>query len=126
MSPSSGTREGKRKATKKAAPDPIGADFGPGPEAPPPPREAAFTPGPIPGMPCGGPACFLHPLANLASRFAFRLARGHGGSLGRAAFSGIELMKAMRDFLDEEIELAERAAGRADGTKPGYERIPVE
>jgi hypothetical protein len=124
MSPSSGTREGRRKGAKKSAPDPIGADFGPGPEPPPP--EAAFAPGPIPGMPCGGPACFLHPLANLASRFAFRLARGHGGSLGRAAFSGIELMKAMRDFLDEEIELAERAAGRGGGAKPGYEKIPVE
>jgi hypothetical protein len=125
MSRSSGTPEGKRKsARKKAASDPIGADFGPGPEPTPP--ESAFPPGPIPGMPCGGQACFLHPVANLASRFALRMARGHGGSLGRAAFSGIELMKALRDFLDEEIAFAERAAGRAGPAKPGYERIKVD
>ena len=125
MSPSSGTPEGKRKARKKADPDPIGADFGPGPEPPPPP-EPVFPPGPIPGMPCGGQACFLHPVANLASRFALRLARGHSASLGRAAFSGIELMKALRDFLDEEIEFAERAAGRAGTAKRGYEKIPLD
>jgi hypothetical protein len=77
-------------------------------------------------MPCGGEGCFLHPLANLATGFALRVARGHGGSLGRAAFSGIELMKALRDFLDEEIEFAERAAGRAGRTKPAYEKIRVE
>jgi hypothetical protein len=88
--------------------------------------ESAFPSGPIPGMPCGGQACFLHPVASLASRFALRLARGHGGSLGRAAFSGIELMKALRDFLDEEIAFAERAAGRAGTAKPGYEKIPVD
>jgi hypothetical protein len=120
MSPSSGTREKRRKGSKKkAVPDPIGADFGPGPGPP-------FTPGPIPGMPCGGQGCFLHPVANLASRFALRVGRGHVGSLGRAAFSGIELMKAMRDFLDEEIAFVERAAGRAGSAKPGYEKIPVE
>ena len=125
MSRSSGTPDGKRKgAKKKTVPDPIGADFGPGPEAPSP--GAAFASGPIPGMPCGGPACFLHPVANLASRFAVRVARGHAGSLGRAAFSGIELMRALRDFLDEEIAFAERAAGRSGTAKPGYEKIPVE
>ena len=125
MSPSSGTPEEKRKgARKKAAPDPLGADFGPGPE--PHPAESAYSRGPIPGMPCGGEGCFLHPVANLASRFALRIARGHGGSLGRAAFSGIELMKAARDFLDEEIAFAERAAGRAGNTRPGYEKIPVD
>ena len=125
MSRSSGTPEGKKRgARKKAAPDPIGADFGPGPESPS--SGSAFPPGPIPGMPCGGEACFLHPVANLASRFALRLARGHGGSLGRAAFSGIELMKALRDFLDEEIAFAERAAGRAGTAKPGDEKIRVD
>jgi hypothetical protein len=77
-------------------------------------------------MPCGGQGCFLHPVASLVSRFALRAARGHGGSLGRAAFSGIEMMKAMRDFLDEEIGFAERAAGRAGSAKQGYEKIPVE
>ncbi len=123
MSSSSGTRKKKRKSGKKAAPDPIGADFGPGPELPP---EPPFTPGPIPGMPCGGRGCFLHPVANLATRFAFKLARGHGGSLSRAALSGIELMKALRDFLDEEITFAERAAGQTGNAKAGYEKIRVE
>jgi hypothetical protein len=124
MSPSNGTRKKKRNGGRKKASDPIGADFGPGPEPPPP--EPSFIPGPIPGLPCGGKGCFLHPVANLASRFALRVARGHGGSLGRAAFSGIELMKAMRDFLDEEIAFAERTAGRPGSATPGYEKIPVE
>ncbi len=124
MSPSSGTPEKRGEGAEENLPDPIGADFGPGPEPPPP--EPTFQRGPIPRMPCGGPGCFLHPVANLASRFAVRIARGHQGSLGRAAFSGIELMKAARDFLDEEIEFAERAAGRAGNTKPGYQKIPVE
>jgi hypothetical protein len=34
-------------------------------------------------------------------------------------------MKALRDFLDEEIALAERAAG-AGGKPPRYEKIKVE
>lgn len=108
MSPSNGMRKKKRNGGRKTVPEP------------------SFTPGPIPGMPCGGKGCFLHPVANLASRFALRVARGHGGSLGRAAFSGIELMKAMRDFLDEEIAFAERTAGRPGSATPGYEKIPVE
>jgi len=77
-------------------------------------------------MPCGGEGCFLQPVANLATRFAFRLARGHGGSLSRAAFSGIELMKALRDFLDEEIAFAEKAARGGGGAHHGYEKIQVD
>src|SRR5512140_2550375 len=123
MSPSSGTPKKKRKGGARNASDPIGADFGPGSEPRPP--EAPFNKGPIPGMPCGGGGCFLRPVANLASRCAVRGARGHGGSLGRAASSGIELMKAMRDFLDEEIAFAERTAGRPGTTTPGYSKIPV-
>ena len=115
--------DGKKKARRQAA-DPIGRDFGPGLAPDGEPARAAG--GPIPGMPCGGEGCFLHPVANLATRFAFRLARGHGGSLSRAAFSGIELMKALRDFLDEEIAFAEKAAGGGGGGRPGYEKIPVE
>jgi hypothetical protein len=34
-------------------------------------------------------------------------------------------MKALRDFLDEEIALAERAAG-GSGARPRYEKIEVE
>jgi hypothetical protein len=36
------------------------------------------------------------------------------------------MMKAVRDFLDEEIEFAERAAGRGQGAKRNYEKIRVE
>jgi hypothetical protein len=34
-------------------------------------------------------------------------------------------MKALRDFLDEEIAIAERAAGKGGGSKR-YEKISVE
>ncbi len=123
MSPSRETPEGKRRRKKPSARS-VKEDFGPGPAE----GEPAFPAGPIPGIPCGGEGCFLHPVANLATRFALRVARGHGGSIGRAATSGIELLQAMRDFLDEEIAFAERAAGtsgKAGKAKPGYEKIPV-
>ena len=34
-------------------------------------------------------------------------------------------MKALRDFLNEEIAMVERAAGKGDGS-PRYEKIKVE
>lgn len=78
------------------------------------------------GIPCGKEGCFLKPLGDLASRFALGLAsRGHTDSAARAATSGIELLKALRDFLDEEIALAERAA-EARGGRARYTKIPVE
>ena len=41
-----------------------------------------------------------------------------------AAVSGIEFMNALRDFLDEEIAIAERAAGR---TSPKtYQKISID
>jgi hypothetical protein len=72
-----------------------------------------------------GDGCVLKPLADLAGKFALRVGRGHGVSLFRAATSGIELMKALRDFLDEEIAFAERAAGKDDHPAP-YTKISVE
>jgi hypothetical protein len=45
-------------------------------------------------------------------------------ALGRAAFSGIELLKALRDFLDEEIALAERATKASGASR--FEKIEVE
>lgn len=78
------------------------------------------------GIPCGRDGCLLKPLGDLAARFGLELARrGHTGSAGRAATSGLELLRALRDFLDEEIALAERAAEarRAAGR---YTKIPVE
>ena len=129
--------------------DPLEADFGPEPgadlpDAEPPGRgvrddegweraEAFPTPGPppspaglFPGVACGGDACLLKPVANLFGRFGVRLSRGHGASLSRVAFSGIELMKALRDFLDEEIALAEKAAGVGGSDAPRYQKIRVE
>ncbi len=111
---------------KKKPADPLEADFGPGvasdasrPDAPAadPPRSS----GPIPGLACGGEGCFLRPAAGLIGRFSVSLAGK--AALGRAANSGIELMKALRDFLDEEIALAERATGDAP---PRYEKIKVD
>lgn len=114
------------RRTKKK--EPLENDFGPGlreekehGEADDPRR----TSGPIPGLACAGDGCLLKPAADLVGKFSLRLARRHGSSLSRAATSGIEFMKALRDFLDEEIALAERAAG-AGGKPSRYEKIKVE
>ncbi len=111
-------------ARKKKPADPLEADFGPGVSAgvEPEPAAAPRAGGPIPGLACGGEGCLLRPAAGLFGRFSMSLAGR--AALGRAAFSGIELLKALRDFLDEEISLAERAA-RPDGA-PRYEKIKVE
>jgi len=104
------------RRTKKK--DSLENDFGPG-EAP------RATSGPIPGLACAGDGCLFKPAADLVGKFSLRLARGHGSTLSRAGTSGIEFMKALRDFLDEEIALGERAAG-AGGKPPRYEKIKVE
>ncbi|HEX7528645.1 MAG TPA: hypothetical protein VF425_06010 [Thermoanaerobaculia bacterium] len=104
------------RRTKKK--DPLENDFGPGEV----PRASS---GPIPGLACAGDGCLFKPAADLVAKFSLRLARGHGSSLSRAATSGIEFMKALRDFLDEEIALAERAAG-AGGKASRYEKIRVD
>lgn len=114
-----------RKSKKK---DPLEEDFGPGPSDELDPARSALpraTSGPIPGLACAGEGCVFKPAADLVGKFSLRLARGHRGTLSRAASSGIEFMKALRDFLDEEIALAERAAGAA-GKPSHYERIKVE
>jgi hypothetical protein len=108
---------------KKTPPDPLESDFGPGVAtddasgAHAPPRAG----GPIPGLACGGEGCLLRPAAGLIGKFSVSLAGR--AALGRAAFSGIELMKALRDFLDEEIALATRAT-TPDASR--YEKIKVE
>ena len=79
--------------------------------------------GPVPGLACGGDNCLLRPVAGLVGRFGGSLAGR--AALGRAAFSGVEVMKALRDFLNEEIAMVERAAGKGDGS-PRYEKIKVE
>ena len=103
--------------------DPLENDFGPGLREEE--TEARATTGPSPGLACAGDGCLFKPAADLVAKFSLRLARGHGSSLSRAATSGIEFMKALRDFLDEEIALAERAAG-AGGKPPRYEKIKVD
>ena len=106
-------------ARKKKTVDPLESDFGPGvADAPAAPRAG----GPIPGLACGGEGCFLRPAAGLVGKFSVSLAGR--AALGRAAFSGIELMKALRDFLDEEIALVERAT-KPDGAAR-YEKIKVD
>ena len=109
------------RRTKKK--DPLESDFGPGLREKK--AEARATTGPIPGLACAGDGCLFKPAADLVARFSLRLARGHGSSLSRAAPSGIEFMKALREFLDEEIALAERAAG-AGGKPPRYQKIKVD
>lgn len=111
-------------AKRKKPADPLEADFGPGVSADGAEGDtAAPRPvGPIPGLACGGEGCFLRPAAGLVGKFSVSLAGR--AALGRAAFSGIALMKALRDFLDEEIALAERAT--QPGTGPRYEKIKVD
>jgi hypothetical protein len=118
-------------ARKKKPADPL-ENFGPGvaTEAGSPPgarkarneHDVPRAGGPIPGLACGGEGCFLRPAAGLVGKFSVSLAGR--AALGRAAFSGIGLMKALRDFLDEEIALAERAT--KPGGAPRYEKIKVE
>ncbi len=117
-----------RKKTRRPARErPIEKDFGPGVAATEgPPTEPRAAAGPIPGIACAGEGCLLKPFADLITRFGQRLSRGHGVSLTRAAFSGIELLRALRDFLDEEIAFAERAAGTSGSRSTGYAKIPVE
>jgi hypothetical protein len=113
-----------RKAKKK---DALEEDFGPGLGDEPAAKRAGHpraASGPIPGLACAGDGCLFKPAADFVSRFSLRLARGHGSTLSRAATSGIEFMKALRDFLDEEIALAERAA--EGGKTRRYEKIKVE
>ncbi|MBP7677611.1 MAG: hypothetical protein KBB14_14950 [Thermoanaerobaculia bacterium] len=121
----------ERRGRRKGRPgDGLEPDFGPGFD----PAEAApadagtgdRAPDTGSRIPCGKDGCLLKPIGDLAARFALELARrGHSESAARAATSGIELLRAMRDFLDEEIALAERAA-EARRTAGRYTKIPVE
>jgi hypothetical protein len=117
-------RAGRKSTARTPAPSSFEEEFGPGLREEPAPA-AKERGGPIPGLACAGEGCIFKPAADLVGRFSFRLARGHGSTLSRAATSGIEFMKALRDFLDEEIALAERAAG-SGGKRPRYEKIEVE
>ena len=120
--PAARARRGETRA-KAPAPDRVEEAFGPG-VAQDAPR-AASPGGPIPGYACGGEQCVFAPATSLVARFAAQLGPRHIRSLSHAASSGIELMKALRDFLDEEIAIAERAAGRRGGARR-YEKISVE
>lgn len=117
----------RRRRTQKPV-DPVERDFGPGveeePAASPAPGPPAPGSGPIPGLACAGENCLLKPAADLVGKFALSLAGR--AALGRAAGSGIELLKALRDFLNEEIALAERATSKDGGGSPRYEKIKVE
>jgi hypothetical protein len=117
-----------RTRRRSANIDPIERDFGPGEDtgsaSPEPAAPSPSAAGPILGLACGGDNCLLKPAADLAGRFTLSLAGR--AALGRAAFSGVELLKALRDFLDEEIALAERAAGKGESAPQRYERIKVE
>lgn len=130
-------RRGRRK---EKAGDGLDGDFGPGDDpggtasrgnagrGGRPSEERAGSPfaGFGAGFPCGKDGCVLKPVGDLVNRFALELARrGHADSATRAATSGIELLKALRDFLDEEIAFAERAA-EARRASARYTKIPVE
>lgn len=117
-------RARRKRAAQRPAPSSFEERFGPGLREEPAPA-AKGRGGPIPGLACAGEGCIFKPAADFVGRFSLRLARGHGNTLSRAASSGIEFMKALRDFLDEEIALAERAAA-GGGARSRYEKIEVE
>jgi hypothetical protein len=117
-------RAGRKSTARTPAASSFEKEFGPGRGEEPAPA-AGGRGGPIPGLACAGEGCIFKPAADLVGKFSLRLARGHGSTLSRAKTSGIEFMKALRDFLDEEIALAERAAG-SGGVRPRYEKIEVE
>jgi hypothetical protein len=122
--PKVGEQPKPRRRRRRAA-DPLEKDFGPGlPEEPASTSPPASASGPISGLACAGENCLLKPAADLVGKFALSLAGR--AALGRAAGSGIELLKALRDFLDEEIALAERASGKGKDAPPRYEKIKVE
>jgi len=117
--------EPKPRRRRRRTADPLKKDFGPGiPEESASASSPASDSGPIPGLACAGENCLLRPAADLVGKFALSLAGR--AALGRAASSGIELLKALRDFLDEEIALAERAAKKDAGASRRYEKIKVE
>ena len=134
----------ERQAKRRRSGDGLEGDFGPGVEpgvdpAPGMPRDAGGRGSSGPGdaraegfggfgagIPCGRDGCFLKPVGDLVGRFALELARrGHADSASRAATSGLEFLRALRDFLDEEIALAERAAEKQRASRR-YTKIPVE
>ncbi len=132
--------ERRRKASGEAG-DGLEDDFGPGFDPTPEAPDGAFggrasdrderrrdegVAAGFAGIPCGKDGCFLKPVGDLVTRFAFELAkRGHAESTQRAVTSGVELLRALRDFLDEEIAFAERAAEKQRGSAR-YTKIPVE
>lgn len=124
----------RRRRPKRTPGDGLEQDFGPGFDPSGDARAdaggeagaAGQAPDPGSPIPCGKDGCLLKPIGDLAARFALELARrGHSDSAARAATSGIELLRALRDFLDEEIALAERAA-EARRSSARYTKIPVE
>jgi hypothetical protein len=118
----------RRPRRSKKPVDPVERDFGPGlkdePAAPEPAASSPPASGPISGLACAGENCLLKPAADLVGKFALSLAGR--AALGRAAGSGIELLKALRDFLTEEIALAEQASKKDSDAPPRYEKIRVE
>ncbi len=130
-----------RTGANRNAGDGLDDDFGPGfdptPESPDGAsggqtsdrdenrRDAGFSAA-FAGIPCGKEGCLLKPVGDLGTRFAFELARrGHADSAQRATTSGVELLRALRDFLDEEIAFLERTAQARQGAAR-YTKIPVE
>lgn len=131
----------RRREEAPREPDGLEDDFGPGFDPTPEPgegpagrrpvergesRRGAGVAGAFAGIPCGKDGCFLKPVGDLVTRFAFELARrGHSESAQRATTSGVELLRALRDFLDEEIAFVERTT-EARQKAARYTKIPVD
>jgi hypothetical protein len=125
---STASKPKRRQRRPRKAGDSVERDFGPGAKEEPATSESAASrppaSGPVSGLACAGENCLLKPAADLVGKFALSLAGR--AALGRAAGSGVELLKALRDFLDEEISLAERAARKGEAAPARYKKIRVE
>lgn len=121
-----GSSEEAPAANEEPSPDPTERDFGPdpGPQSCPGAGTGTCSTGPIPGVACGGEACFLRPFASLAQTVFVHLSQNHPGTLRHVTASGIEFMKAVREFLDEEIALAERMRAAQGGQR--FHKIHID
>ncbi|MBL8115508.1 MAG: hypothetical protein JNK60_21680 [Acidobacteria bacterium] len=116
-----------RKAARAAAPrrprrpatSAFEEDFGPGPEAVPPP-----APGLLPGYACGGEGCALHPLRTIAERVLGDALKGGNAAsvLSGLATHSIDVLRMVRDLVNQEIARKETPAERPRR----YTKIPVD
>jgi hypothetical protein len=141
--PRKAARAAAPRRSPKAARTAFEEDFGPGPEAVPPP-----APSLLPGYACGGETCALHPLRTIAERVLGDALKGgpsgaaatmsaassgaaaavSAASSGAAAIlatlaaHSVDVLRMVRDLVNQEIARKETPA---EGRRR-YTKIPVD